>query len=170
MLSSCTNRSPLPKPDPRLEPRYEAPLVRAFEARVCQLAPPDRAGLSLLALCIPATMLSSKAPKLLLCPSGRPRPQASTSSLQTRGARAAPRGLCLPAPAAWVAVPGPTSHSAPRPRAPQRAAAAAAAAAAKSLQSCLTPCDPIDSSPPGSTVSGILQARILECCFPNAGR
>ena len=40
--------------------------------------------------------------------------------------------------------------------------AAAAAAAAKSLQSCPTLCDPIDSSPPGSTVPGILQARILE--------
>ena len=38
----------------------------------------------------------------------------------------------------------------------------AAAAAAKSLQSCPTLCDPIDSSPPGSTVSGILQARTLE--------
>ena len=36
------------------------------------------------------------------------------------------------------------------------------AAAAKSLQSCLTLCDPIDGSPPGSTVSGILQARTLE--------
>ena len=36
------------------------------------------------------------------------------------------------------------------------------AAAAKSLQSCLTLCDPIDSSPPGSTVPGILQARTLE--------
>ena len=36
------------------------------------------------------------------------------------------------------------------------------AAAAKSLQSCLTLCDPIDSSLPGSPVSGILQARILE--------
>ena len=35
-------------------------------------------------------------------------------------------------------------------------------AAAKSLQSCLTLCDPIDSSPPGSSVHGILQARILE--------
>ena len=34
--------------------------------------------------------------------------------------------------------------------------AAAAAAAAKSLQSCLTLCDPIDSSPPGSSVHGIL--------------
>ena len=34
--------------------------------------------------------------------------------------------------------------------------------AAKSLQSCLTLCDPIDGSPPGSTVPGILQARILE--------
>ena len=39
---------------------------------------------------------------------------------------------------------------------------AAAAAAAKSLQSCLTLCDPIDGSPPGSTVPGILQARTLE--------
>ena len=39
---------------------------------------------------------------------------------------------------------------------------AAAAAAAKSLQSCLTLCNPIDSSPPGSSVPGILQARILE--------
>ena len=39
---------------------------------------------------------------------------------------------------------------------------AAAAAAAKSLQSCPTLCDPTDSSPPGSTVPGILQARILE--------
>ena len=33
---------------------------------------------------------------------------------------------------------------------------------AKSLQSCLTLCDPIDGSPPGSTVPGILQARTLE--------
>ena len=38
----------------------------------------------------------------------------------------------------------------------------AAAAAAKSLQSCPTLCDPIDSSPPGSPISGILQARTLE--------
>ena len=35
-------------------------------------------------------------------------------------------------------------------------------AAAKSLQSCLTLCDPIDGSPPGSPVLGILQARTLE--------
>ena len=34
-------------------------------------------------------------------------------------------------------------------------------AATKSLQSCPTLCDPIDSSPPGSSVPGILQARIL---------
>ena len=34
--------------------------------------------------------------------------------------------------------------------------------AAKSLQSCLTLCDPIDGSPPGSTAPGILQARTLE--------
>ena len=37
-----------------------------------------------------------------------------------------------------------------------------AAAAAKSLQSCPTLCDPIDGSPPGPTVPGILQARTLE--------
>ena len=37
-----------------------------------------------------------------------------------------------------------------------------AAAAAKSLQSCPTLCDPIDGSPPGSTIPGILQARTLE--------
>ena len=37
-----------------------------------------------------------------------------------------------------------------------------AAAAAKSLQSCLTLCDPIDGSPPGSPIPGILQARTLE--------
>ena len=42
------------------------------------------------------------------------------------------------------------------------AAAAAAAAAAKSLQLCPTLCDPIDSSPPGSSIPGILQARKLE--------
>ena len=37
-----------------------------------------------------------------------------------------------------------------------------AAAAAKSNQSCPTLCDPIDGSPPGSSVPGILQARTLE--------
>ena len=39
---------------------------------------------------------------------------------------------------------------------------AAAAAAAKSLQSCPTQCNPVDASPPGSSVPGILQARTLE--------
>ena len=50
---------------------------------------------------------------------------------------------------------------------------AAAAAAAKSLQSCPTLCDPIDSSPPGSAVPGILQARTLDwvaISFSNAGK
>ena len=40
--------------------------------------------------------------------------------------------------------------------------AAAAAAAAKSLQSCPTLSNPMDCSPPGSSVHGILQARVLE--------
>ena len=39
---------------------------------------------------------------------------------------------------------------------------AATATAAKSLQSCSTLCNPIDGSPPGSPVPGILQARVLE--------
>ena len=37
-----------------------------------------------------------------------------------------------------------------------------AAAAAKSLQLCLTLCDPIDGSPPGFSIPGILQAKTLE--------
>ena len=44
----------------------------------------------------------------------------------------------------------------------QPESAVAAAAAAKSLQSCPTLCDPIDGSPPGFPVPGILQARTLE--------
>ena len=50
-------------------------------------------------------------------------------------------------------------------------AESAAATAAKSLQSCPTLCDPIDGSPPGSPVPGILQARTLEwvaIAFSNA--
>ena len=49
----------------------------------------------------------------------------------------------------------------------------AAAAAAKSHQSCPTLCTPIDGSPPGSSVPGILQARTLEwvaISFSNAGK
>ena len=49
----------------------------------------------------------------------------------------------------------------------------AAAAAAKSLQSCPTLCDPIDGSPPGSAICGILQARTLEwvaISFSNASK
>ena len=48
-----------------------------------------------------------------------------------------------------------------------------AAAAAKSLQSCPTLCNPIDGSPSGSPVPGILQARTLEwvaISFSNAGK
>ena len=46
-------------------------------------------------------------------------------------------------------------------------------AATKSLQSCPTLCDPIDGSPPGSPIPGILQARTLEwvaISFFNAGK
>ena len=48
-----------------------------------------------------------------------------------------------------------------------------AAAAAKSLQSCPTLCDPIDRSPPGSAIPGILQARTLKwvaISFSNVGK
>ena len=50
---------------------------------------------------------------------------------------------------------------------------AVAAAAAKLLQSCPTLCDPINGSPPGSPIPGILQARTLErvaISFSNAGK
>ena len=53
----------------------------------------------------------------------------------------------------------------------QKCLVLAAAAAAESLQSCPTLCDPIDGSPPGCPVPGILQARTLEwdaIAFSNA--
>ena len=70
----------------------------------------------------------------------------------------------------WGELPFPSPGDLPDPgiktRSPTMQAdslpSAAAAAAAKSLQSCPTLCDPIDSSPPGSPIPGILQARTLE--------
>ena len=56
----------------------------------------------------------------------------------------------------WATVHGVTKHQT------WLSTPAYAAAAAKSLQSCPTLCDPIDGSPLGSTVPGILQARTLE--------
>ena len=50
----------------------------------------------------------------------------------------------------------------PRDSLSKNSGVGAAAAAAKSLQSCPTLCDPIDGSPPGSPVPGILKARTLE--------
>ena len=69
-----------------------------------------------------------------------------------------------------TAFPPPSKHihfSSPHPEAlrltrPYRDAPYSVAAAAKSLQSCPTLSDPMDSSPPGSPVPGILQARTLE--------
>ena len=70
--------------------------------------------------------------------------------------------------------PGDLPHPGIKPRSPELQADAVpseppgkpqfihAAAAAKSLQSCQTLCNPIDGSPPGSAVPGILQARTLE--------
>ena len=55
-----------------------------------------------------------------------------------------------------------TSIGSPKKQKSSRKTSAAAAAAAKSLQSCPTLCDPIDGSPLGSPVPGILQARTLE--------
>ena len=45
----------------------------------------------------------------------------------------------------------------------------AESAAAESLKSCSSLCDPIDGSPPGSPVPGILQARTLECIEQSYG-
>ena len=67
----------------------------------------------------------------------------------------------------------PTSHHSGSSPLPLLTRAAAAAAAAKSRQSCPTLCDPIDGSPPGAPVPGILQARTLEwvaISFSNAGK
>ena len=67
----------------------------------------------------------------------------------------------------WVSIPFLRGSSQPREDSlpsepPGQISQYAAAAAAKSLQSCPTLCDPIDGSPPGSSVPEILQARILE--------
>ena len=100
-----------------------------------------------------------------------------TSSTSSRSLHGVHVRLCVPSlasgPNSSGAFPGPL-FSLPGPGAspcfPRRAAArpfalipaAAAATAAKSLQSCPTLCNPIDGSPPGSPVPGILQARTLE--------
>ena len=83
----------------------------------------------------------------------------------------------------WSGEPFPSLGDLPDPGIESRSAALqadslpsepqAAAAAAKSLQSCPTLYDPIDSSPPGSPVPGILQARTLAwvaISFSNAGK
>jgi len=71
----------------------------------------------------------------------------------------------------WSGLPFPLPGDLPDPRIKPAATAlqavslpyeSSAAAAAKSLQSCPILCDPIDGSPPGSPVPGILQARTLE--------
>ena len=84
-----------------------------------------------------------------------------------------------------VATPWTTAHQAPLPMGFSRleywsrvpllspVLVSAAAAAAKLLQLCLTLCDPIDGSPPGSPVPGILLARTLEwvaISFSSAGK
>ena len=61
-----------------------------------------------------------------------------------------------------ITVDGDCSHDIKRRLLLGRKVMTSLAAAAKSLQSCLTLCDPTDGSPPGSPVPGILQARILE--------
>ena len=73
---------------------------------------------------------------------------------------------CLPFPSchlSWLCyVNLQTITSTPSPYFSPLSTAAAATAAAKLLQSCLTLCDPIEGSLPGSLVPGILQARTLE--------
>ena len=66
----------------------------------------------------------------------------------------------------WTGLPFPSPGDLPTPgiemESPASPLLAAAAAAAKSLQSCPTLCNPVDGSPPGSPIPGILQARTLE--------
>ena len=89
----------------------------------------------------------------------------------------------------WSGLPCPPPRDLPKPRIkpaslvspalagvpvpPENPQRAQAAAAAELLQSCPTLCDPIDASPPGSPIPGILQARTLEwvaISFSNAGK
>ena len=80
----------------------------------------------------------------------------------------APLSIGFSRQAYWSGLPFPSPGDLPNPGIESRSPASqadsllSAAAAAKLLQSCLTLCDPIDGSPPGSPVPGILQARTLE--------
>ena len=83
--------------------------------------------------------------------------------------RQAPLSLAFSRQEYWSGLPCPSPENLPKPKMETMSLAlagrffiSAAAAAAKSLQSCPTLCDPIDGSPLGSPVPGILQARILE--------
>ena len=69
------------------------------------------------------------------------------------------RRLCLLVLKEWAII---LPASCDMERATKQGGECAAAAAAKSLQSCPTLCDPVDGSPPGPAVTGILQARTLE--------
>ena len=82
-----------------------------------------------------------------------------------------PLGFFKPRILEWVAISFSKAFSWPRDRTQVSCIAGrcftiwvttADTTAAKLLQSCLTLCDPIDGSPPGSPIAGILQARILE--------
>ena len=74
----------------------------------------------------------------------------------------APLSTEIPRQEYWSGLPFSSPGDRPQPGMEPRSSALAAAAAAESLQSCPTLCDPIDGSPPGSPVPGILQARTLE--------
>ena len=89
--------------------------------------------------------------------------------------RQAPLSMGFPRQKYWSGLPFPSPGDLPNPgiEPVSPALAAAAAAAAKLLQSCPTLCNPIDGSPPGSPIPGILQAITLEwvaISFSNAWR
>ena len=73
----------------------------------------------------------------------------------------APMSLRFPRQEYWSGLSFPSPGDLAKPGF-ELAPPAASAAATKSLQSCPTLCNPIDGSPPGSPVPGILQARTLE--------
>ena len=91
-------------------------------------------------------------------------------------ARQAPLSMEFPSQEYWSGLPFPTPRDLPDPGVKPESLASPAlaggffatvlilntAAAAKSLQSCPTLCDPMDCSPPGPSVHGIFQARVLE--------
>ena len=97
----------------------------------------------------------TSTPLITLCPSPSPLPTSKLHTLQFQLKQATGRRLCISCSYSLC-----SPHSCPETH--LHGPHSQSTATAKSLQSCPTLCDPIDGSPPGSPIPGILQARTLE--------